>query len=292
MKRVLITGKNSYIGTSLENWLMRTPSEYEVEVLDMKNPGWKDFDFRGFDTVVHVAGIAHSGSGKSQEELYLRVNRDLAIETAKKAKAEGVGQFVFMSSILIYGNSAGKKGVIDKDTIPRPNSIYGISKLQAEKDLKKLESEAFQVSILRAPFIYGRNCKGNYQRLARLARWIPIFPDIDNRRSMLHIDNLCELMKILIDRGAGGTYFPQNSEYVRTGDLVRVIGKQHGHKIRLTSLFNCLIKHLLWIKTVNKLFGSLYYDKSISHHEDFNYGIRAFEESIELTEKAERGRWL
>lgn len=289
MKKVLIAGKNSYIGTSIEDWLIRTPSEYQVEVLDLKNPGWKDYDFRGFDAVIHVAGIAHSGSGKKQEELYLKVNRDLAIETARKAKAEGVRHFVFMSSILIYGNSGGLKGVIDKETIPRPNSIYGVSKLQAEKGLKKLESGTFQVSIIRAPLIYGRGCKGNYQRLARLARWIPIFPDIDNRRSMLHIDNLCELMKILIDRGVGGTYYPQNSEYVKTSDLVRVIAMQHGRKLYLTSLFNPLIKHLLWVGTLHKLFGSLVYDKSISRHEDFNYCIRDFEESIELTEMPGRG---
>ena len=104
MKNILITGKNSYIGTSLESWLMREPDKYKVDTVDMKDGSWKEMDFSQYDVVFHVAGIAHVSSDPKMEDLYYKVNRDLTIETAEKAKAEGVKQFIFMSSIIVYGD--------------------------------------------------------------------------------------------------------------------------------------------------------------------------------------------
>ena len=109
MKRVLITGANSYIGTSVEKWLAQYPDRYHVETVDMISDTWKEKDFSKYDVVLHVAGIAHNSSDLKMEDLYYKVNRDLTIETAKKAKVEGVRQFIFMSSIIVYGDS-GKVG--------------------------------------------------------------------------------------------------------------------------------------------------------------------------------------
>ena len=113
MKKVLITGKDSYIGISLEQWLMKEPDNYQVDTVDMKDESWKEKDFSEYDTVFHVAGIAHVSSDPKMEELYYKVNRDLTIETAKKAKAEGVKQFIFMSSIIVYGDSSSNKRIIN-----------------------------------------------------------------------------------------------------------------------------------------------------------------------------------
>lgn len=284
MKKVLITGKNSYIGTSLEKWLMREPDTYRVDTVDMKDSSWKEKDFSSYDVVFHVAGIAHVSSDPKMESLYYRVNRDLTIDTAKKAKAEGVKQFIFMSSIIVYGDSSSGKRVIDRNTVPTPSNFYGKSKLQAEEGIKHLETDTFKIVVLRPPMIYGKGAKGNYPRLANMAKKIPVFPDIDNERSMLHIDNLCEFIKVMIDYGESGLFFPQNSEYVKTSEMVRYIGEVHGKKIRMTKVFNPLLRLMFGIGIVSKVFGNLVYEKSMSEYNKANYRIRTFKESIELTE--------
>ena len=285
MRKVLITGKNSYIGTSLENWLMREPDKYKVDTVDMKDGSWKEKDFSSYDVVFHVAGIAHVSSDPKMEDLYYKVNRDLTIEAAEKAKAEGVKQFIFMSSIIVYGDSSSSKRVIDKNTVPTPSNFYGNSKLQAEEGIKHLESDDFKIVVLRPPMIYGKGSKGNYPRLANMAKKIPVFPDIDNERSMLHIDNLCEFIKVMIDYEETGLYFPQNKEYVKTSELVRTIAEVHGKKIWMISWMNWLIRMMFGIGIVNKVFGNLVYEKSMSDYDKANYRIRSFRESIELTEK-------
>ncbi|QII82410.1 NAD-dependent epimerase/dehydratase family protein [Jeotgalibaca arthritidis] len=285
MKNILITGKNSYIGTSLENWLIREPDKYKVDTIDMKDGSWKEKDFSSYDVVFHVAGIAHVSSDPKMEDLYYKVNRDLTIETAEKAKAEGVKQFIFMSSIIVYGDSSSSKRVIDRNTVPTPSNFYGNSKLQAEEGIRGLESDDFKIVVLRPPMIYGKGSKGNYPRLANMAKKIAVFPDIDNERSMLHIDNLCEFIKIMIDHEETGLYFPQNKEYVKTSELVKTIAEVHGKKIWMTRIFNPVLRLMFGVGIVNKVFGNLVYEKSMSDYDKANYRIRTFKESIELTEK-------
>jgi UDP-glucose 4-epimerase len=221
------------------------------------------------------------------EDLYYKVNCDLTIEAAEKAKDEGVKQFIFMSSIIVYGDSSNinRKKIIDKNTVPQPSNFYGNSKLQAEEGIKPLESDDFKIVILRSPMIYGKGSKGNYPKLAKAAQKLPVFPNIDNQRSMLHIDNLCEFIKLMIDNEESGLFFPQNSEYVKTSEMVKLIADAHGKKVRLTKMFNPLLRVLeLKIGIINKVFGNLVYEQRISEYKE-NYRIRDLRESIMLTEK-------
>ena len=284
MKRVLITGKNSYIGTSLEKWLLKEPDQYSVDTIDMKDESWREKDFSQYDVVFHVAGIAHVSSDPKMEDVYYKVNRDLAIQTAEKAKADKVKQFIFMSSIIVYGDSRDSKRVIDKNTIPNPSNFYGNSKLQAEKGMKHLESTDFKIIVVRPPMVYGKGSKGNYPRLANMAKKIPIFPSFDNQRSMLHIDNLCEFIKVMIDNEESGLYFPQNKEYVNTSELVCKIAEVHGKKIWMIGWMNWLIRMMLGIGIINKMFGNLIYEKTMSVYDKTDYRVRDFNKSIELTE--------
>jgi UDP-glucose 4-epimerase len=282
MKKILITGKNSYIGTSLEKWLGKYPDKYKVDTVDMREESWKKKDFSIYDVVFHVAGIAHVSSDPKMEGLYYKVNRDLTIETAKKAKAEGVEQFIFMSSIIVYGN---ENGIINRNTIPKPSNFYGNSKLLAEEGIKNLEDDKFKIVVLRPPMIYGKGSKGNYPRLAKMAQKIPVFPDIDNERSMLHIDNLCEFIRLMIENEESGLFFPQNSEYVKTSEMVRLIAEVHGKKIRLTKVFNGSLRFMgRFVGLINKVFGNLVYEKSMSDYGKANYRIRDLKESIMETE--------
>jgi nucleoside-diphosphate-sugar epimerase len=276
MKKILITGKNSYVGISLKEWLGKIPDRYAVDMISLRNDSWKEKDFSEYDVVFHVAGVAHIKETSDNQELYYRVNRDLAYETAQKAKQDGVRHFVFLSSMSVYGIG---EGVINENTPLKPNSAYGKSKIEAEKLINKLQDDSFIVATLRPPMIYGRGCRGNYPKLARLAVKTPIFPKVDNERSMIYIDNLSEFVKQLMDNEGEGLYFPQNAEYVNTSEMVRLISEVNGKRVLMTKLFNPLIR-LLNVSMVNKVFGNLVYDMSISS----NINLVPFSETIKQTE--------
>ncbi|ABX43855.1 NAD-dependent epimerase/dehydratase family protein [Lachnoclostridium phytofermentans] len=284
MKKILITGANSYIGTSFEKWISQYPDDYFIETVDTRNDLWTEIDFSYYDVVFHVAGIAHVSSDPNLEDLYYKVNRDLTIKIAQKAKDQGVKQFLFMSSIIVYGDSSCFKKVIDIRTVPSPSNAYGNSKLQAEESIKSLEDDKFKIVILRPPMIYGRGSKGNYPKLAKAARKLPIFPDIDNERSMLHIDNLCEFIRLMIINEESGLFFPQNSEYVKTSEMVKLVAEAHGKKIKLVKVFNWMLKIMSnKIIIINKVFGNLVYDHSMSEYKE-DYQIRDLKDSIKTTE--------
>lgn len=287
MKKILITGANSYIGTSFEKWLEQWPNEYRVDTVNMVDGSWKEKSFKEYDVVFHVAGIAHVSTDPKMEDLYYKVNRDLTIETANKAKADGVKQFIFMSSIIVYGDSShiNKKRIIDKNTVPEPSSFYGNSKLQAEEGILKLQDDNFNIVVLRPPMIYGKGSKGNYQLLSKVAKKSPIFPNIENERSMLHIDNLCEFIRLMIQNNENGIFFPQNKEYVKTSELVKLIAEYNGKKILETKVFNPVLRLMgSYVGAVNKAFGSLVYEKDMSEYKD-NYRVRNFKESVRFTER-------
>ena len=284
-KRILITGNGSYVGTNLIEWLSQWPDQYEVEEISVRGEVWKRKDFSKFDSVLHVAGIAHVSTDPKMEEKYYKVNRDLTIEVADYARKNGVKQFIFMSSIIVYGDSNSDKSVIDIKTIPKPSNFYGNSKLQAEEGLKLFEDKGFKIAVIRPPMIYGKNSKGNYPKLAKAAKVLPIFPDFDNQRSMLHIDNLSEFLRLMIENEESGLFFPQNREYVKTSEMVKAIARVHGKKIRLIKAFNIILKPMIRkVVIVNKVFGNLIYDNKISAYKE-NYQIRDLKTSIEVTEK-------
>ena len=271
MKKILITGANSYIGTSFEKYIKDNyPEQYEIDTVDMIGDGWREKSFSGYDSVFHVAGIAHSDSGKisaEKEKLYYAVNTDLTIETAKKAKADGAGQFIFMSSAIVYGESApiGKDKLITKDTPVSPANCYGDSKVQAENGIRPLNGENFKVVILRPPMIYGKGSKGNYPLLAKFALKTPVFPYVKNERSMLYIGNLCEFVRLMIENEESGIFWPQNAEYSNTSELVKLIAEAHGKRVRLVKGFGWALKLLSHMTPiVNKAFGSLRYDMGMS----------------------------
>ena len=285
MKRVLITGANSYVGTNVEKWLMKEPNNYHVETLDMQNPDWINFDFSRFDVVFHVAGIAHVSKKKSMEDLYYKVNRDLTKQTALIAKSSGVKQFIFMSSMIVYNS---KESRISTNTKPNPDNYYGLSKLQAEEGLENLQSENFKIAIVRPPMIYGPNSKGNFPKLISLAKKTPIFPRYDNKRSMLYIDNLSNSIKYLIDSVSNGLFFPQNKEYVNTKEVISMTKKIIHKKLWLTRLFNPFI-YLLKnrISLVNKMFSDSYYDFEMSSN-IISSSVITFRESLLMTVNNEK----
>lgn len=297
VKKVLITGAGSYIGESFTSYAAKNYPALEVTFIDMMDGSWREKDFSSCDIVYHVAGIAHADVGNVDEatkEKYYKVNTDLAVEVARKCKAEGVKEFIFMSSMIVYGDSApyGKKKVIDEKTVPQPANFYGDSKLQADVAVRDLADDKFKVVVLRPPMIYGKNSKGNYPTLAKLAKKLPVFPKIENERSMLHIDNLCEfLCQIMLVEFCTPSVvlIPQNAEWTKTSDMVREIADVGGKRIKLLKVLNPAV----WLGSkvpgkigglVNKAFGNSCYAHEISVYEGIDYQQIDLKESIRRTE--------
>lgn len=292
MKRILITGINSYLGGRFRQYMEQFP-DYATVSISMRDGSWRGEDFTGFDVVYHVAGLAHSDNGRISPEKaqkYYEINTELTKELANKAKREGVKQFIFMSSAIVYGDSApiGRRRRIDRSTVCTPANCYGDSKLQAELGLRRLEDKNFRVVILRPPMIYGPGCKGNYPVLSLFAQRLLVFPYVDNERSMLFVDNLMAFVKLMIDNEESGTFFPQNAEYSNTSELVRMIAEAHGKKLILVRGFTWALKFLgFFTALVDKAFGSLSYDMSMSEYPGGEYRLYSLEESIRITEGAQ-----
>ena len=290
MKKILITGANSYIGVSVEHYLSRWPEQYQVDTVDMVDGSWREKCFRGYDAILHVAGLVHQPQTKNdpaQAERYDQINHRLAVETAEKAKAEGISQFVFLSSASVYGLNApvGQIVMITRDTPLNPTDNYGISKKHAEESLQKLQDDWFKVAILRPPMIYGKGCRGNYQTMAKLARKLPVFPMVNNQRSMLYIENLAEFIRLVVDDEAEGIFCPQNNEYVNTSDMVNLIAHANGKGMLLLGGFTWALKLLRPLTgIVDKAFGSLCYDFELSRYPK-DYCVKNFQESILETEQ-------
>ena len=281
MKKILITGAGSYIGTKVQHWLEQSPDMFEVEAIDTIDNHWKQADFSKYDVVYNVAGIAHVKAAKGEGPLYYAINKDMVIEIAKAAKAAGVKQFIHMSSMIVYKEVKTLEGKqIHKDTKPAPNGFYGDSKLQGELGIQALADDSFKVCVMRPPMIYGPGCRGNFPRLVWLATKTPIFPAWHNKRSMLYIDNLCEFVKQLIINEVDGIVYPQNAEYADTVEIIRYYAKANGKNVWITKLFNPLI----WllgdhVRALGKMFSNSTYDMKMSKY-PFDYHVVSLEDSF------------
>jgi UDP-glucose 4-epimerase len=261
-KRVLIVGRGSYIGTAFFN---ANRNDFDIAFLDSTKPLSVN-DYKGFDSVLHVAGIAHVSKKKSMESLYYKVNRDLAIQSATLAKNAGVGQFIFMSSMIVYGGDypVGKPKIITASTLPSPSDFYGDSKLQADIVIQKLECPTFHVVISRTPMVYGENCKGNYPKLKKLALHSCVLPKIENQRTVVEISTLVRYLSLYIKEFKTGVFFPRDTQPMCTYQVMLNARKEAGKKTISLRLFNPLIRFFsLFGGPLRKMFSTKIYDGSL-----------------------------
>ncbi len=275
MSHILITGDSSYIGGSFLTYL-RENTAHTADGISLRGHAWRELSFAPYDTVFHAVGLTHVKESAENAPQYYEVNRDLTMEVARKAKAEGVKQFIYMSSMSVYGMD---EGVITPQTSPRPITHYGRSKLEAEVALKTLEDESFKLCILRPPMVYGKGCKGNYALMVSMVEKTPVFPEIDNKRSVLSIGNLCAFLTLAAERGMSGLYFPQNRERVSTTELACWLAEGMGKKLLISKAAGVLTQALLLCsKTARKAFCSLSYEETETL--DYCYCIEGSRESV------------
>ena len=259
-KKVLITGKDSYVGTSFIKWMAEHEPETECVEISVRGEEWKKHDFSKYDSILHVAGIAHQKETKKNRNSYFEVNHKLAVQVARKAKDSNIQHLIFLSSMSVYGKVTGN---ITQSTECNPKSYYGLSKFYAERDILDMASTNFHVSIVRPPMIYGEGCKGNYKLLEKAAKTLPIFPDIKNERSMIDIDILSMKLHQIMNK-SGGIYHPQDRSYSCTSDIVVSLTCKFGKSIKLVKWFNFILIDTN-ITVLNKVFGDLTYSKDIDN---------------------------
>ena len=286
MKNILIIGTKGYIADHLRTWFANYPGEYNTTNISARDGMWKQEDFSGYDTVIDVAGIAHINNiSDDMRDLFFSVNRDLTIELAKHSKEAGVGQFILFSSMNVYGDMGGR---VTDIMATNPTSFYGQSKYEGDVGAQAFADDQFHVASIRPPFVYGKGCKGNYNTISSIAQKTPIFPNFENKKSMIYIDNLCEFIRLLVDSGEGGIYIPQNKELVSTADLVREIATIHQHRIWFTKLFNWgIYPTRRVIRAVSRAFEDDCYEIENSNYWGFDYCVMDFKDSIRETEAKE-----
>jgi len=238
--KILVTGTSGYISKSFASYA-------DAEQISLRG-AWQDASFSEYDAIVHAAGLVHKRETWRNKYDYYTINRDLALDVAKKAKAEGVSQFILLSSISVYGLTTG---IINADTPLLPKSNYARSKLAAESLVRPLQDDNFKVAILRPPMVYGPDCPGNYRRLRSLVKYAPFFPDYDNARSVISIDNLCAYILNIVENQKAGLFFPRDAKPLSTTEMAVAIAHEQGKNLKLTKVFNPLL-HIS-----SKLFGNL-----------------------------------
>ncbi|WP_298824696.1 NAD-dependent epimerase/dehydratase family protein [uncultured Planococcus sp.] len=290
--RILVTGENSYAGRQFEKRMLELNSDWEIDFISVRNNEWKMKEFSSYEAIYHVAAIVHQKEKSENESLYYKINRDLTYELADKAKLEGVKSFVFLSTMAVYGliGKIGEETIISKDTVETPTSYYGKSKLEAEHKISVLQSDDFQVSMLRIPMIYGYGCPGNYASLSKLAKKTPLFPKINNRRSLVYIDHLSDLVMYLIDNKAHGLFLVKNPEDVNTLVMVNEIAKNNNKRIINSNILSLFIKSFgNKFSITRKMFGNIIYKNEDCKIDGFQYTKLSFEESITRAEGKELG---
>lgn len=282
--KILIVGKNSYIGNHIDQWL--SDRGYDVRQLDVLTDEWKTFNYSGYDSIVHVAGIVHRPECDDWE-LYKRVNAEMPVSIATIAKNSGVKQYVFLSTMGVYG--VDKKlvpNIIDAHTPLLPDDMYGKSKLMAEEGLVKLQDEHFNVVFVRPPSVYGKGCRGGYiSGFASVVRMLPIIPRAyeNVKQSFIYIDNLSEFVRLAIVNNLKGSYCPQDDKAVSANELLETIALGMGKKYRSSLLIGLFVRLVSFMPIVKKAYGGIAYDKSISDIEKMNYVVVPFEEGMKRT---------
>ena len=287
MKKVLITGFGGYVATNLTNEL--ESKGYLVKIIDLLDKGWKTISFKGFNVVIHTSALVHENEKKHTLSDYLSANSELTQEIAMKAKNEGVNYFIFMSSESVYSNkNRHPKYEINSQTPLIPKTKYGISKLDAEKKLLSLIDDSFKVLILRCPMIYGKGCKGNYNKLRNISLKYKIAPSFNNKKSLLFIGNLCSFIRHSIEIEQCGIRCPQDKNYHSTSGLMVLIGAINEVNVKKSLFVSlCLKLIMLFNNSAKKAFRSSFISYELSSLDDgFNYCIYDNNEAIKLTEGA------
>ena len=281
--KILLIGKNSYIGEHIKNYLIKFG--YYVDEFDVEHEVLNEDIFLGYDCVIHLAAIVHR-KDISNYSIYKRINVDLAVLAANLAKQARVKQFVFFSTMAVYKGGKSLNGnIVNFETECVADTFYGKSKLEAEQALAKYESDDFKIAYIRPANVYGKNCKGAYiSTFKKIVRFLPVIPLAyqNIKQGMIYIDNLCELVRLIVENGGQGIFPAQDNPAVSSVDIMIAMSNALNLKKAKSKVFGFPFK-LLKIGMVNKLYGGIAYSEEYSKTNLGEYTICDFQESINKT---------
>lgn len=290
-KTLMITGASGFIGS---NFIRRYRDEYNIIPMDLLKTKPEEIDWQGIDSVLHLAALVHQMKG-APEERYYEVNTELTRKVAQSAKSGGVGHFVFYSTVKVYGFDGEMKNhefVLTENSECTPNDPYGGSKYEAEKLLRAMSDESFKVAMVRPPMVYGEGVKGNMLSLIKLVDRVPVIPFgyDNNRRTVVGIENLLHMTKLIIDKDADGIYLGSDGEPVSIKKIVETISEGLGKKRYLikfpTPIFNlmCKVKEGVMVR----LFGTLAFKQEDGYGKIGYVPVSGMREEIERMIKSYR----
>ncbi len=262
MKKIIVTGSNGFIGSRFINL---GKYNYEVVPMSVRHPLKKLEPLKNADVVIHCGGLAHRKDITSFRE-YVNANYELTRSIAEQAVDQGVKQFIFLSSIKVFGE---KHFFFDLNSKCTPgNDPYGSSKLQAETYLQSLDS-TMKIAIIRPPLVYGPGVKANMFALMRLCdSWWPLpFKNISNRRSFIYVDNLVALMNEIIEQAASGIFLAGDTDPLSTSELVIKIRRALNRQNNIFALPKTLRRLIALLRPglSKRLYESLEMDTSESY---------------------------
>lgn len=244
--KTIITGASGFVGQNLSQYLSNF--SFSITPISLRNSNWKD-DFKG-DAIIHLAGKAHDTKNTSEASEYFRVNTDLTIELFDIFLQSETKDFIYFSSVKAVADEV--LDVLSEEVLPSPKTPYGQSKLQAEQYILSKEVPLDKrVFIIRPCMIHGPGNKGNlnllYQLVSKDLPW-PLGA-FENKRSFLSIENLCFVIKELLENDTipSGVYQVADDDPLSTNELIQLLGTSLDKQTKIWNIRSS------WIRGVSKL---------------------------------------
>jgi len=240
--KVLISGSTGFVGQNLIKDLRE--AKIETEGFSLREVDWQHKLDRCADAIIHLAGKAHDTENTTSEEEYYKINRDLTISLFQEFLKSDIKDFFFFSSVKAVADTV--QGILTEDTVPKPLTPYGKSKLEAEIFLKNRDLPlGKRLFIIRPCMIHGPGNKGNLNLLYKIVKLGLPWPlaTFENQRSFLGIDNLSFLVKQMLttERLESGIYNFADDECLSTNELVCLISNTLHKKPKLLKVSAGLI---------------------------------------------------
>tara|TARA_X000000950_G_scaffold287307_1_gene399103 strand:- start:2678 stop:3553 length:876 start_codon:yes stop_codon:yes gene_type:complete len=259
---VLITGSTGFIGSYFIN---QYSSQFVVNTFSFLRDNFDTLKLDGIDCVIHCGALVHQMKREPSYEEFFDSNVNHTLQMAIKAKANNVKQFIFISTIKVFGEESKK--IFDENSPTSPKDDYGLTKKIAEEKLFELEDKNFKVAILRLPLVFGPGVKANFRSLINIVNQFKILPlgSINNKRSIVFVGNVCHYIFQIIKLRERGIFIANEDESFSTSELINQISKALGKNIILFSipLFNQILK-ILKPKYYQRLFENLEVDNSLT----------------------------